>query len=367
LKTSKSHEVNGHAREESLTNVALVAALEVCDFAERRLLCELRQRLAEEPAEERRRGQRDSPNESVAAVILSRPPALTALVAQLGGGESSEGQLPAAQVIANISSPLAEEEATRLARAAGPRLVATLTGGSGRMREAAATALGNLALSGRRAVRVLVNQDAPEMLALAADSLSATESERSACLTALYNVLHSSHDSPPDQAVLADFAERYGSALGPRCQADIPWLTFALSCNESLHPTLLAAGDGDVVSRAMDILTYEIFQKADPLPLVKAVTPALRLLANLCAGPRSEEACLSVLTHPDLPATLVALLGTNYSHLAKESLLWFASVVNSESLSVQETLVDTEIMDKMEFFTAQAIQRLDPYLTNVIQ
>jgi len=227
-----------------------------------------------------------------------------------------------------------------------------------------------LALCGRRAVRVLIHQEASASLAAAADLPVATESERSACLTALYHILHSGHDATLTaeyRLMLADFAERYGAALGPRCQAEIPWLTFVISCHEELHAALLSAGDGDIVSRTMDALTYEIFQKADPSPLVKTVTPALRLLANLCAGPRSEEACLSVLSHPDLPATLVALLGTNYSHLAKEALMWFACVVNSDSMAIQETLVDTELMDKLEFYTVQAIQKLDPYMTNTIQ
>jgi hypothetical protein len=41
-------------------------------------------------------------------------------------------------------------------------------------------------------------------------------------------------------------------------------------------------------------------QKSDPRPLVKVVTPIIRLLANLCAGPLSEAACLFVIRHPDL-------------------------------------------------------------------
>ncbi len=42
------------------------------------------------------------------------------------------------------------------------------------------------------------------------------------------------------------------------------------------------------------------FQKSDPRPLVKVVTPIVRFLANLCAGPLAEAACLHVIRHPDL-------------------------------------------------------------------
>ena len=64
---------------------------------------------------------------------------------------------------------------------------------------------------------------------------------------------------------------------------------------------------------------------------------------------------------------LMALLGTNYCHLSKETLSWFSNVVNSESMMVQEELIELDFMDKMEYHTVQAIQKLDPYLTHVIE
>ena len=119
-----------------------------------------------------------------------------------------------------------------------------------------------------------------------------------------------------------------------------------------------------MITKCLDICTYEIFQKADSRPLVKIVTPIVRLLANLSAGPFSERAVLLILRHPDLHAILMALLGTNFTHLSKECLWLFGNMVNSESVEVQEELIDLELMDRLEYHTAQAIQKLDPYMTN---
>ena len=78
----------------------------------------------------------------------------------------------------------------------------------------------------------------------------------------------------------------------------------------------------------MEVCTYEIYQKSDPRPLVKVVTPVIRFLANLCAGPDSETLTLSLVRHPDTVPILMALLGTNYHHLCKETLWLFANIVN---------------------------------------
>ena len=111
----------------------------------------------------------------------------------------------------------------------------------------------------------------------------------------------------------------------------------------------------------MQVCTYEIYQKSDPRPLVKVVTPVTRLLANLCAGPHSETVILILVRHPDTVAILMALLGTNYQHLCKETLWLFANIVNSDSIAVQEEIVDLDLMDKLEYHTLQAVQKLDPY------
>ena len=62
----------------------------------------------------------------------------------------------------------------------------------------------------------------------------------------------------------------------------------------------------------------------------------------------------------------MALLGTNYTHLCKESLWWFSNIVNSDSVLVQEELIEIYIMDKLEYHTVEAIQKMDPYLTNIM-
>ena len=92
------------------------------------------------------------------------------------------------------------------------------------------------------------------------------------------------------------------------------------------------------------------------------MTPICRLLANLCASQNSgEAACLFVLRHPDMTALLMALLGTNYIHLCKETLWLFANIVNSESVLVQEEIVELNVMDKLEYHTSAVIQKIDPY------
>ena len=86
------------------------------------------------------------------------------------------------------------------------------------------------------------------------------------------------------------------------------------------------------------------------------------MLANLCASPAaSEKVCLTIINHPDLTAILMALLGTNYTHLVRETLWWFSNMINSESVVVQEQFVELNIMDRLEFHTIQAVQKIDPY------
>jgi len=60
-------------------------------------------------------------------------------------------------------------------------------------------------------------------------------------------------------------------------------------------------------------------------------------------------------------ALLMALLGTNYIHLCKETLWLFANIVNSESVLVQEEIVELNVMDKLEYHTSAVIQKIDPY------
>ena len=337
----------GEMRSMSLRN--LLVGLESSGFAERALLCELRRRLA--AGEER-------PEE-----VLAAPGVLSGLVGALLAQENDpRSRLAAAQATANLC-PLRESDATRAARQAGPALVTMLSSGAPRMREAAATAVGNLALAGPRTVKVLLNQEAlPTLLACLSDASSSSESVVTACLYALYHLLHSCHDSA-DGEQLEEVAKVCRRWLTRKSPVELAWVLFVLSCNPDLHTSL---EKDDLPARALDVLTYEIFQKSDSRPLVKIVTPVVRYLSNLCVGPRSETSCTTILRHPDLLAILVALLGTNYSHLCKETLHLFSNIVNCESMVVQEILVDLDFLDKMEFHTGQAIQKLDPYMTNMI-
>jgi hypothetical protein len=47
------------------------------------------------------------------------------------------------------------------------------------------------------------------------------------------------------------------------------------------------------------------------------LTPVVRLLANLAAGPESVAVCLALVRHPDFPAIMTALLTTNYISLCQ--------------------------------------------------
>ena len=344
---------------------AVMDGLRQCHFRDRLLLARLKQLLA---------SGEESPDDfflSTSSAPEATPPlaALVALLSGGGGGEESSSasvQLLAVQVVANLA-PLSEKNGLLLARAAGPFLVTLLSSGSARLREASCVALGNLALAGAKVVRVLVNQEVVESLVAVADDEhggGGEEGLRSAAFYALYHVLHTCPPECVDRAALAHLADVCKGQLACKTMPiELPWVLFVLSCNHALHASLNTPA---VIAKALDVCTYEIFQKSDSRPLVRVVTPVVRLLANLCAGPGAEAACLGVLAYPDLQAILMALLATNYSHLCKESLWWFANIVNSDSVVVQEHLVELDIMDKLEFHTVQAVQKMDPYLSNVI-
>ena len=177
-----------------------------------------------------------------------------------------------------------------------------------------------------------------------------------------------------DEEVFMEILERCVRLLRAaktKAPLELFWVLFALSSSCSAmtvpadhEPTTSHAfltSDEAIIHALLDVCIYEIYQKSDPRPLVKVVTPITRLLANLCAGPHSETACLHVLRHPDLTAILMALLGTNYAHLCKETLWLFANVVNSESVLVQEEIVELDLMDKLEYHTTSVVQKIDPY------
>ena len=342
---------------QSLPLGAVLQRLRACQFRDRSLLARLKQVFAT--------GE-ESPDDFFAAQSSSDVNNLASLVSLLSsaerdGDDSAALQLLAVQIVANLA-PLQEKNGLQMARSAGPYLVTLLSSGSTRLQEASAVALGNLALSGAKIVKVLVNQEVVESLLVTV--ASADDTIRSASYYALYHILHTTTDGSVRRESLDELVETCKKQLCCKgTSVELPWVLFVLSCNHALHRAL---NTKTVVHKALDICTYEIFQKSDSRPLVKVVTPVVRFLSNLCAGPLSEAACLDVLGYPDLQAILMALLATNYSHLCKETLWWFGNIVNSESVLVQEELVELDLMDKLEFHTVQAVQKMDPYLNNVI-
>ena len=134
--------------------------------------------------------------------------------------------------------------------------------------------------------------------------------------------------------------------------------TYSLTASQPLHNHFASTS---FLNQCLDIATYEIFQKCDSRPLVKLLTPVVRILANLSAGPDSVAVCLCLLRHPDFPAILTALLSTNYLHLCREALWLLANIVNNESVTVQEEFVSQDLMERLETHAVAAVSRLDPY------
>jgi hypothetical protein len=135
-------------------------------------------------------------------------------------------------------------------------------------------------------------------------------------------------------------------------------LTYSLTASQPLHNHFASTS---FLNQCLDIATYEIFQKCDSRPLVKLLTPVVRILANLSAGPDSVAVCLCLLRHPDFPAILTALLSTNYLHLCREALWLLGNIVNNESVTVQEEFVSQDLMERLETHAVAAVSRLDPY------
>jgi hypothetical protein len=291
--------------------------------------------------------------------------AVHALVALLGTNTTdaetaTDLRLLAAHCVANLW-PLSEANGLQLARSAGPYLIMLLAAPDARLREASAIAVANMALAGARLVKVLLNQEVMQSLAdcLQSPLTQTSESAMSATLLAIHHILHVNPSL--ETSSLEKIALSSRGVMSTKAPVELSWVLFALSCNVELHQVLVTE---EVIGKALHTCTYEIFQKSDSRPLVRIVTPLVRLLANLCAGPKAEQACLLVLRHPDLQAILMALLGTNYTHLCRETLWMIRNVINSDSVLVQEELIELDILDKMEYFTSQAVQRIDPYLTS---
>ena len=300
-----------------------------------------------------------------------------------GGTENARAQLAAVHVLANLS-PLTEKNGLKLGRSAGPYLITLLSSPCRDLKESSAIALGNLALSGYKVVKVLLNQDILERLIqtlpVSGEQCYNLDAETSKILSAslysIYHILHTidngyitnsgrklSCESLVSDEIFENLTDRCLGLLTiarNKSPLELFWVLFALSCRADKTHESVASRD-TAIHTLLDVCTYEIYQKSDPRPLVKIVTPIIRLLANLCAGPRSESAILLILHHPDTVAILTALLATNYVHLCKETLWLFGNIVNSESMMVQEEIVEMDLMDKLEYHTTQAVHKLDPY------
>ena len=116
-----------------------------------------------------------------------------------------ESQLLAVEILANLC-PLSEKSGLKLARAGGPYFITLLSSSSYSLKEASAIAIGNLALSGFKVVKVLLHQDVIDRLSTNLPDPNLNDSQlnqtshdtdtssfskvTSATLYALYHVIH---------------------------------------------------------------------------------------------------------------------------------------------------------------------------------
>ena len=216
--------------------------------------------------------------------------------------------------------------------------------------------ISNLCLSDRLTVPILLQLDALQNLLNLAQT--STDSLQEASLQALYQLVRTEKLSQEESRLLVASSVKLLTPPRESPPIHLLWILYILSSDQSLHNHL---ANRSFLHQCMDIATYEIFQKCDSRPLVKLLTPVVRILANLSAGPDSVAVCLSLVRHPDFPAILTALLTTNYTHLCRESLWLFANIVNNENVTVQEEFVNLDLMDKLESHAVHAVSRLDPF------
>jgi len=295
--------------------------------------------------------QATSSDKKYSETFINEDGCLHSLVGYLSGQDYPR-QLLSLQCLANISGH--GLKSVTVARSAGPYLVTLLTSSNKQLAENSALTLSNLASAGdKHSAKVIVNQDAvPALLNLAQTSSGDLQE---ASLLALYHIYRQIELKYTVQRTLTTASIRMLSSRPP---IHLLWLLFALSSNQELHNQLSSLS---VLNTCLDIATYEIFQKCDSRPLVKVLTPTIRILANLAAGPDAVTVCLNLVRHPDFPAIVTALLATNYLHLCRETTWLFANIVNNENVTVQEEFVNLDLMDKLEGHAMSAISRLDPY------
>lgn len=284
--------------------------------------------------------------------FLGQDGCLHSLVGYLTGHDAPK-QVVALQCLVNLAAQGHKPEA--LASASGAYLVTLVSGTNQQLAQFAAHCLGNLALADRAVVPVLLAQDAVFNLLNLAVAPASTLETQDAALAALYQ-LTSAQSLPYD--TLRRLAAGCLGLLSVRPPIHLLWLLYSLTASQPLHNYFASRG---FLNQCIDIATYEIFQKCDSRPLVKLLTPVVRILGNMAAGPDSVTVCLCLVRHPDFPAILTALLATNYLHLCREALWLFANIVNNESVTVQEEFVSQDLMDRLESHAVAAVSRLDPY------
>jgi len=266
-------------------------------------------------------------------------------------GKDPPRQLLALQCVVNLSAQ--GYKCPLIAKSAGAYLIMMISGTNQNLAEFSCNALSNLAMKDRLSVPILLNLEAVSNLLNLAQTSSGSLQE-----SALQAVYHLTKSENMTYDLLRQLTTASIRMLSCRPPIHLVWLLYSLSSNQTLHNFL---ANRSFLHQCVDIATYEIFQKCDSRPLVKLLTPVVRILANLSAGPDSVSVCLCLVRHPDFPAILTALLSTNYLHLCRESLWLFANIVNNESVTVQEEFVNLDLMDKLETHAVHAVGRLDPY------
>jgi len=282
--------------------------------------------------------------------FLNSDGCLHSLIGYLTGRDPPR-QVLALQCLVNLSAH--GYKCPLIAKFAGAYLITLISGTNQTLAEFSCTAVVNMALNDRMSVPILLNLEAiPTLLNLAQTSSGALQESS---LQAIYQLIKTENMTYDLLRQLTTTSMRMLSVKPP---IHLLWLLYCLSSNQTLHNFL---ANRSFLHQCVDIATYEIFQKCDSRPLVKLLTPVVRILANLSAGPDSVSVCLCLVRHPDFPAILTALLSTNYLHLCRESLWLFANIVNNESVTVQEEFVNLDLMDKLETHAVHAVGRLDPY------
>jgi len=285
--------------------------------------------------------------------FLNADGCLHSLVGFLSGSDPAK-QVLAAQCLVNLSGQ--GFKCPLLAKAAGAYLITLISGTNKVLAEHSCLVISNLCLSDRLTPPILLDLDALQNLLNLAKTSSDTLQEAS--LQALYHLVRTEKLREEEGRQLVSSCVKLLTPARDRPPIHLLWLLYSLSAHQALHNHLANTA---FLHQCMDIATYEIFQKCDSRPLVKLLTPVVRILANLSAGPDSVSVCLSLVRHPDFPAILTALLATNYTHLCRESLWLFANIVNNENVTVQEEFVNLDLMDKLETHAVHAVSRLDPY------